>query len=160
MWLDWRLFLVGIRLLDRERQDLVLENIVLHQQLAIHERSNALPRSTNVEAACYSRRVAHWCVDCEGSHHLPALRFEFRAPQPPDGRLPRMQPRPQRTSTRSLGRRDVPQRVAVIILGHPGLKPSPLSGSRRATASLTDFHTCPTGNTRDRLPQYCLEDPD
>ena len=39
MWLYWQLFLVGLRLLGRERQDLVLENVVLRQQLAIHERS-------------------------------------------------------------------------------------------------------------------------
>ncbi len=38
MWLYWRLFLVALRLIGRERQDLVLENVVLRQQLAIHER--------------------------------------------------------------------------------------------------------------------------
>ena len=36
MWLYWQLFVVGLPLLGRERQDLVLENIVL-RQLAIHE---------------------------------------------------------------------------------------------------------------------------
>ena len=34
MWLHWRLFLIGIQLLGRQRRDLILENLVLRQQLA------------------------------------------------------------------------------------------------------------------------------
>ena len=35
MWLYFRLFLLGLRLLRRDRRDLVLENLVLRQQLAV-----------------------------------------------------------------------------------------------------------------------------
>ena len=59
MWLYWQLFLVGLRLLGRERQDLVLENIVLRQQLAIHERRG---HRAKLEAA--DRRF--WSVTARG----------------------------------------------------------------------------------------------
>ena len=40
MWLYFRLFLIGLRLLGRDRQDLVVENLVLRQQLAVLTRSH------------------------------------------------------------------------------------------------------------------------
>ncbi len=38
MWFYFRLFLLGLRLVGRERRDLVLENLVLRQQLAVLTR--------------------------------------------------------------------------------------------------------------------------
>ena len=38
MWLYFRLFLLALRLLQRDRRDLVLENLALRQQLAAFER--------------------------------------------------------------------------------------------------------------------------
>ena len=39
MWLYWRPFLVGLGILGRRRRDLILENLILRQQLAVCERS-------------------------------------------------------------------------------------------------------------------------
>ena len=44
MWLYWRLFLVGLGMLGRRRRDLILENLILRQQLAVWERSGRRPR--------------------------------------------------------------------------------------------------------------------
>ena len=38
MWLYLRLFVLGLRILGRSRRDLILENLVLRQQLAVYER--------------------------------------------------------------------------------------------------------------------------
>ena len=38
MWLYWRLFLVGLGILGRRRRDLIVENLILRQQLAVWER--------------------------------------------------------------------------------------------------------------------------
>ena len=35
MWLYWRLFLFGLGILGRRRRDLILENLILRQQLAV-----------------------------------------------------------------------------------------------------------------------------
>ena len=43
MWIYWRLFLIALRLTGRRRQDLVLENLVLRQQLAVWERTGRRP---------------------------------------------------------------------------------------------------------------------
>ena len=43
MWLYFRLFLLGLRLLRRDRRDLVLENLALRQQLAVFERRGRRP---------------------------------------------------------------------------------------------------------------------
>ena len=43
MWLYFRLFLLALRLLRRDRRDLVLENLVLRQQLAVFERRDRRP---------------------------------------------------------------------------------------------------------------------
>ena len=48
MWLYRRLFLAGLRLLNRSRRDLVLENLVLRQQLAVYARA---PRRTPLQSA-------------------------------------------------------------------------------------------------------------
>ena len=39
MWAYVRLFLMALRLLRRERRDLVLENLALRHQLLVYERS-------------------------------------------------------------------------------------------------------------------------
>ena len=49
MWLYFRLFLFALRLFGRSRQDLVLENLVLRQQLLVHERSDRRPRLTTTD---------------------------------------------------------------------------------------------------------------
>ena len=51
MWLYWRLFLVGIQLLGTQRRDLILENLVLKQQLAVCERSRSSPSPPVVRPA-------------------------------------------------------------------------------------------------------------
>ncbi len=38
MWLDFRLFLVALRLLCRDRRDVLLENLARRQQLAVFQR--------------------------------------------------------------------------------------------------------------------------
>jgi transposase InsO family protein len=38
MWLYFRLFVFGLQILGRSRRDLILENLVLRQQLAVYER--------------------------------------------------------------------------------------------------------------------------
>ncbi len=43
MWLYFRLFLVALRLLRRDRQDVVLENLALRQQLAVFQRRGRRP---------------------------------------------------------------------------------------------------------------------
>ena len=43
MWLYFRLFLLALRLLGRDRRDLVLENLALRQQLAVFERRGHRP---------------------------------------------------------------------------------------------------------------------
>jgi hypothetical protein len=59
MWLSWRFFLVGLRILGRQRRDLVLENLILRQQLAIWERSGQHPVFTvGIGSFGQSRREA------------------------------------------------------------------------------------------------------
>ena len=43
MWLYFRLFLLALRLLRRDRRDLVLENLALRQHLAVFERRGHRP---------------------------------------------------------------------------------------------------------------------
>ena len=43
MWLYWPLFLGGLGILGRRRRDLILENLILRQQLAVWERSGRRP---------------------------------------------------------------------------------------------------------------------
>ena len=43
MWIYWRLFLIAVRLTGRRRQDLVLENLVLRQPLAVWGANGAAP---------------------------------------------------------------------------------------------------------------------
>jgi hypothetical protein len=57
MWLYWRLFLVGLRILGRHRRDLVLESLILRQQLAVWERSG---RRAMSRVPRPSDRVEEW----------------------------------------------------------------------------------------------------
>ena len=60
MWLYWQLFVVGLRLLGRERQDLVLENIVLRQQLAVHERRGHRAKLKPADRRFWSVTARRW----------------------------------------------------------------------------------------------------
>ena len=60
MWLYFRLFLCALRLLGRSRQDLVLENLVLRQQLLVHERPDRQPRLTTTDRRFWSTIARRW----------------------------------------------------------------------------------------------------
>ena len=55
MWLYFRLFLLALRLLRRERRDLVLENLVLRQHLAVFERRSRRPALVPADRRFWSR---------------------------------------------------------------------------------------------------------
>ena len=57
MWLYFRLFLLTLRLLRRDRRDLVLESLALRQQLAVFERPRR-PRSPLLRLSHRSRPVS------------------------------------------------------------------------------------------------------
>jgi hypothetical protein len=59
MWLYWRLLLVGLRILSRQRRDLVLENLILRQQLAVWERTGRRP-------TLHQRDRQFWSVTARG----------------------------------------------------------------------------------------------
>jgi hypothetical protein len=59
MWLYFRLFLLGIRMVGGERRELVLENLALRQQLAVLQRRGWRP--TRIQRSSRSRpRPADW----------------------------------------------------------------------------------------------------
>ncbi len=60
MWLYWRLFLVGIQLLGTPRRDLILENLVLKQQLAVCERRGHRPRLQSSDRQFWSLTSRRW----------------------------------------------------------------------------------------------------
>ncbi|HJO07144.1 MAG TPA: integrase core domain-containing protein [Chloroflexota bacterium] len=60
MWLYFRLFLFALRLLRRSRRDLVLENLVLRQQLLVHERPDHRPRLTVTDRRFWSTLAGRW----------------------------------------------------------------------------------------------------
>ena len=61
MWLYLRLFLFALRLLRRSRRDLVLENLVLRQQLLVHEeRPDHRPRLTAADRRFWSTLARRW----------------------------------------------------------------------------------------------------
>ncbi len=67
MWLCWRLFLLGLGMLARQRRDLILEDMILRQQLAVWERSGRRPRLQQRDRGVskpYPRPVA-----CESTDH-------------------------------------------------------------------------------------------
>ena len=72
MWLSWRLFLSGIGILGRRRRDLILENLILRQQLAVWERSARRPR-------LHRRDRQFWSVTARG---WTAWRAHLRIVQP------------------------------------------------------------------------------
>ncbi len=43
MWLYFRLFVIAVGLCGRARRDLILENLALRKQLAVHQRSPRRP---------------------------------------------------------------------------------------------------------------------
>ena len=60
MWLYFRLFLFALRLLRRDRRDLVLENLALRQQLAIFERRGHRPALAPADRRFWSRLARGW----------------------------------------------------------------------------------------------------
>jgi hypothetical protein len=60
MWLYWRLFLVGLGILGRRRRDLILENLILRQQLAVWERSGRRPRLQTRDRRFWSVTARNW----------------------------------------------------------------------------------------------------
>ena len=60
MWLSWRLFLSGIGILGRRRRDLILENLILRQQLAVWERSARCPRLHRRDRQFWSVTARGW----------------------------------------------------------------------------------------------------
>ena len=60
MWLYFRLFLLALRLIRRSRRDLVLENLVLRQQLLVHERPDRRPRLTVADRRFWSTVAQRW----------------------------------------------------------------------------------------------------
>ena len=60
MWLYWRLFLVGLGMLGRRRRDLILENLILRQQLAVWERSGRRPRLQTRDRRFWSVTARNW----------------------------------------------------------------------------------------------------
>ena len=60
MWLYFRLFLFALRLLRRDRRDLVLENLALRQQLAIFERRGHRPALAPADRRFWSRGWQPW----------------------------------------------------------------------------------------------------
>ncbi|PZC42274.1 MAG: hypothetical protein DK306_002343, partial [Chloroflexi bacterium] len=60
MWVYWRLFLVGLGMLGRQRRDLILENVILRQQLAVWERSGRRPRLHRRDRQFWSVTARHW----------------------------------------------------------------------------------------------------
>ncbi len=60
MWIYWRLFLIALRLTGRRRQDLVLENLVLRQQLAVWERTGRRPALVAADRRFWSVTARRW----------------------------------------------------------------------------------------------------
>ena len=60
MWLYWRLVLVGLGMLGRRRRDLILENLILRQQLAVWERSGRRPRLQTRDRRFWSVTARNW----------------------------------------------------------------------------------------------------
>ena len=60
MWLYWRLFVVGLGILGRRRRDLILENLILRQQLAVWERSGRRPRLAQRDRQFWSVTARRW----------------------------------------------------------------------------------------------------
>ncbi len=60
MWIYWRLFLIALRLTGRQRRDLVLENLVLRQQLAVWERTARRPALVSADRRFWSATARHW----------------------------------------------------------------------------------------------------
>ena len=77
MWLYFRLFLLALRLLRRDRRDLVLENLVLRQQLAVFERRGRRPVVVPADRL--------WCL--LRHHNPPNHRFHGSFPQSLRGSL-------------------------------------------------------------------------
>ena len=72
MWLSWRLLLSGLGILGRCRRDLIRENLILRQQLAVWERSGRRPR-------LQQRDRQFWSVTARG---WPAWRNHLHLVQP------------------------------------------------------------------------------
>ncbi len=60
MWFSFRLFLTAIRLLPRERGDLVLENLALRHQLAVYARSRRRPPLRDTDRRFWSTLARSW----------------------------------------------------------------------------------------------------
>ncbi len=60
MWLYFRLFLLALRLLGRDRRDLVLENLALRQQLAVFERRGHRPALAPADRRFWSHLARGW----------------------------------------------------------------------------------------------------
>ena len=60
MWLYFRLFLFALRLLRRDRRDLVLENLALRQQLAVFERDGRRPARVRADRRFWLRLAQGW----------------------------------------------------------------------------------------------------
>ncbi len=60
MWFSVRLFLMAIRLLPRQRRDLVLENLALRHQLAVYARSRRRPPLRDADRRFWSALARGW----------------------------------------------------------------------------------------------------
>ena len=60
MRLYWRLFLLRLGMLGRRRRDLILENLLLRQQLAVWERSGRRPRLQRRDRQFWSVTARNW----------------------------------------------------------------------------------------------------
>ena len=82
MWIYWRLFLIALRLTGRRRRDLVLENLVLRQQLAVWERTGRHPTLAAADRRFWSVTARHWRG---GASTCPAGAALHRGRLAPDG---------------------------------------------------------------------------
>ncbi len=60
MWFYFRLFLLALRLLRRTRQDFVLENVALRQQLAVYQRRQRPVPLGNADRRFWSTLARGW----------------------------------------------------------------------------------------------------
>ena len=101
MWLYWRLFLVGLGILGRRRRDLILENLILRQQLAVWERSGRRPRLQQRDRQFWSVTRLPDRDDARSNFRaLQPLASPLRARQEGDsGETPGRSRRPRRLSS-------------------------------------------------------------
>jgi hypothetical protein len=100
MWLCWRLFLLGLGMLARQRRDLILEDMILRQQLAVWERSGRRPRlqqrdrgvskphpirwrASRLDPRCHDQRISIQVVRSLEPDSPPCRNERVFAPSPP-----------------------------------------------------------------------------